>query len=54
MPEPLNILVVEDDLQLRDALCLTLECAGQRAMGAADGPAGPGLLGQEAVKLWGN
>ena len=51
MPEPLNILVVEDDLQLRDALCLTLECAGHHVMGAADGPAALRLLEREAFNL---
>jgi Response regulator containing CheY-like receiver, AAA-type ATPase, and DNA-binding domains len=51
MPEPLNILVVEDDLQLRDALCLTLECAGHHVMGAADGPAALHLLEREAFNL---
>lgn len=30
MPEALNILVVEDDAPLRDAVCLTLEIAGDR------------------------
>jgi len=47
----LNILVVEDDLQLRDALCLTLECAGHHVMGAADGPAALHLLEREAFNL---
>ena len=51
MPEPLNILVVEDDLQLRDAVCLTLECAGHQVMGAADGPAALRLLEREAFNL---
>jgi two-component system response regulator FlrC len=51
MSEPLNILVVEDDLQLRDALCLTLECAGHHVMGAADGPAALHLLEREAFNL---
>ncbi|MEZ5615749.1 MAG: sigma-54 dependent transcriptional regulator [Rhodocyclaceae bacterium] len=51
MPEPLSILVVEDDLQLRDALCLTLECAGHRVLGAADGPAALRLLEREAFNL---
>ena len=51
MPEPLNLLVVEDDLQLRDALCLTLECAGHRVIGAADGPAALRLLEREAFNL---
>ncbi len=51
MPEPLNVLVVEDDLQLRDALCLTLECAGHRVIGAADGSAALRLLEREAFNL---
>ena len=51
MPEPLNVLVVEDDLQLRDALCLTLECAGHNVMGAADGPAALRLIEREAFNL---
>ncbi len=51
MSEPLNILVVEDDLQLRDALCLTLECEGHRVLGAADGPAALRLLEREAFNL---
>lgn len=51
MPEPLNVLVVEDDLQLRDALCLTLECAGHRVLGAADGPAALRLIEREAFNL---
>ena len=38
MSEKLNILVVEDEPNLRDALCLAIECAGHRVMGAADGP----------------
>ncbi len=51
MTEPLNLLVVEDDLQLRDAICLTLECAGHRVLGAADGPAALRLLEREAFHL---
>ncbi|MCC6879782.1 MAG: sigma-54-dependent Fis family transcriptional regulator [Rhodocyclaceae bacterium] len=51
MPEPLNILVVEDDLQLRDAVCLTLECAGHHVLGAADGPAALHLLERQAFNL---
>ena len=35
----LDILVVEDDAALRDALLITLETAGHRATGAADGRA---------------
>jgi two-component system response regulator FlrC len=38
MSEKLNILVVEDEPNLRDALCLAIECAGHRVIGAADGP----------------
>jgi two-component system response regulator FlrC len=51
MPEPLNILVVEDDLRLRDALCLTLECAGHRCLGAADAPSALHLIEREAFNL---
>ena len=39
MPEALNILVVEDDAPLRDAVCLTLEVAGHAVTGVGDGPA---------------
>lgn len=38
MATPLKLLIVEDDASLRDALCLTLECDGHHAVGAADGP----------------
>ncbi|MFA6311264.1 MAG: sigma-54 dependent transcriptional regulator [Sterolibacterium sp.] len=38
MPEHLNILVVEDDDALRDALVITLETAGHDVQGAAGGP----------------
>ncbi len=51
MLEPLNVLVVEDDLQLRDALCLTLECDGHHVMGAADGPSALRLLERETFSL---
>ncbi|MBA3904048.1 MAG: sigma-54-dependent Fis family transcriptional regulator [Rhodocyclaceae bacterium] len=51
MSQPLNILVVEDDPALRDALCLTLECAGHQVLGAADGPAALHLVGREAFNL---
>ena len=37
MPEALNILVVEDDAPLRDAVCLTLEMSGYGAMGVGSG-----------------
>ncbi len=39
MPEQLSILVVEDDAALREAVCLTLECAGHRVVAADGGPA---------------
>ncbi len=38
MPEHLNLLVVEDDDALRDALLITLEAAGHAVQGAAGGP----------------
>lgn len=37
MSNPLNLLVVEDDEPLRDALLLTLESAGHRVIGASGG-----------------
>ena len=46
MAENLKLLVVEDDHALRDALLVTLEAAGHRAQGAADGPAALALLGR--------
>jgi two-component system response regulator FlrC len=51
MSQPLNILVVEDDLELRDALCLTLECAGHTVLGAADGAAALCLVERESFNL---
>jgi two-component system response regulator FlrC len=39
MSEKLNILVVEDDAPLREALGVTLECAGHRVTAVGDGPA---------------
>jgi two-component system response regulator FlrC len=42
MPTPdkaLNLLVVEDDASLRDALLITLEAGGFRVTGADGGPA---------------
>ena len=39
MSDSLNILVVEDDEALRDALLITLETAGHRVTGADGGPA---------------
>ncbi|RTL57766.1 MAG: sigma-54-dependent Fis family transcriptional regulator [Rhodocyclaceae bacterium] len=40
----LQILVVEDDEALRDALCITLEAAGHQVTGAASGPAALSLV----------
>ncbi len=51
MSQELNILIVEDDDALRDALCLTLECAGHKVTGAADGPAALRLLERHAYNL---
>lgn len=44
MSEHLNILVVEDDDALRDALVITLETAGHDVQGAAGGPQALELL----------
>lgn len=38
MSEALNILVVEDDEILRDAVCMTLQCAGHFVTGVHGGP----------------
>lgn len=51
MAEPMNLLVVEDDAALRDALLITLEAAGHHALGAADGPAALGLIGRESFNM---
>lgn len=51
MTEKLSILVVEDDTSLRDAVCLTLECAGHRVVGAADGPAALALVARNAFNV---
>ena len=47
----LPILVVEDDSDLREALCDTLNLAGYEALGIADGPAALELLQQRRVGL---
>jgi two-component system response regulator FlrC len=49
MSDSLNILVVEDDDALRDALLVTLEAAGHRATGAPGGREALELLGREDV-----
>jgi len=51
MSESLNILVVEDDAELRDALALTLQCAGHKAQCVADGPAALRLAERESFNL---
>lgn len=43
----MNLLVVEDDEALRDALLITLEAAGHRASGADGGPAALALIERE-------
>ncbi|MCX7175124.1 MAG: sigma-54 dependent transcriptional regulator [Proteobacteria bacterium] len=48
MSDHLNILVVEDDDALRDALLITLETAGHIAEGAAGGPQALELLKRHA------
>ena len=47
----LPILVVEDDRDLREALCDTLQLAGYEALGMSDGPAALALLQQQKVGL---
>jgi two-component system response regulator FlrC len=45
------VLVVEDDLSLREALCDTLELAGYPVIPATDGRAAIDLLGREDVRM---
>ncbi|HDJ85612.1 MAG TPA: sigma-54-dependent Fis family transcriptional regulator [Chromatiales bacterium] len=45
------VLVVEDDHDLREALCDTLEVAGYRALGAADGTTALEAIGSESVVM---
>ncbi|MCX8086997.1 MAG: sigma-54 dependent transcriptional regulator [Rhodocyclaceae bacterium] len=47
----MNILVVEDDDALRDALIITLEAAGMRAQGAASGPQALELVERETFQM---
>ncbi len=51
MTDPINILVVEDDAALRDAVCMTLELAGHRIVGADGGPAALAELERQAFNL---
>lgn len=51
MIEHLNILVVEDDAALRDAVCFTLEMAGHGVTGVDGGPAALEELDRQAFNL---
>jgi two-component system response regulator FlrC len=51
MASGLPILVVEDDLALREAVCDTLELAGQAVVAAAGGEEALQLLARQTVSL---
>lgn len=51
MIEQINILVVEDDAALRDAVCMTLELAGHQVTGVDGGPAALEAIGKTAYSL---
>ncbi len=51
MIERLNILVVEDDAALRDAVCFTLEMAGHGVTGVDGGPAALAELERQSFNL---
>ena len=51
MSDKLDILVVEDDAALLDAICLTLELAGHQPSGVDGGPAALARLEQQAFHL---
>ncbi|MBL8425786.1 MAG: response regulator, partial [Candidatus Accumulibacter phosphatis] len=51
MASGLPILVVEDDLALREAVCDTLELAGQAVVAAAGGAEALQLLARQTVSL---
>ncbi|HEX8988911.1 MAG TPA: sigma-54 dependent transcriptional regulator [Rhodocyclaceae bacterium] len=51
MSQTMNILVVEDDDALRDALLVTLEAAGHHAVGADGGPAALAAIEREAFSM---
>ena len=51
MSDALNILVVEDDDALRDALAITLETAGHRVSAVDGGPAALNALGRQAFSM---
>ena len=46
-----HILIVEDDLDLREALCDTLDLAGLRVSGVADGGEALNLLGSDPIDM---
>jgi len=47
----LPLLIVEDDRDLRDALCITLELAGYTVLAAADGTQALAIMAHERVGL---
>ena len=49
--KPMNILVVEDDEALRDALLVTLEAAGYRVSGADGGPSALQLVARDSFSM---
>ena len=51
MIESLNILVVEDDAALRDAVCFTLEMARHRVTGVDGGPSALAALENDVFNL---
>ena len=51
MIETLNILVVEDDAALREAVCFTLELAHHRVTGVDGGPAALEAIEREHFNL---
>jgi two-component system response regulator FlrC len=51
MIEQINILVIEDDAALRDAVCLTLEIGGHRVTGVDGGRAALQAIGRQAFHL---
>ncbi|MBX3668636.1 MAG: sigma-54-dependent Fis family transcriptional regulator [Rhodocyclaceae bacterium] len=51
MTNTLQVLVVEDDDSLRDAIVLTLECAGHRVISAGDGPQALRLVEEHEFNL---
>ena len=51
MSEPLPILIVEDDANLRDAVALTLEVGGYRPIAVGSGPEALAALEREPVAM---